>query len=350
MKLYLHIGTEKTGSSHLQSMCAINRNLLQQNGVCFPLEGKDSKSLIKGEISAGNAQSLTNSINANNFTECESFVAQCINQARVESCHSIFLSNELLLLALSKDNKLQQFISILNKLGVFEVEFLLILRDPIDQALSLYKHRAKSGSVLDIEEWPKKHYLYGKALVSFLEHEQLEKINLTVRKFSMVKGALEIMLFREWLNIKEDLISPPKVVNPSLSLSELILLKKVRKHQPFLVNILYRKLIKVPKKNKYENGSIEQYHKEILSNEMAKYKGTWEICNQYLSTNEKIVIPKEDNKQILTNDKNSSFSDEQMEVIACIISESLTLKVRLSIKKLKFKMLVLNILKALNLK
>lgn len=350
MKLYLHIGTEKTGSSHLQSLSAINRNVLQQNGIWFPFEGKANKSLIKGEISSGNAQSLTNAINANNFAECESFLTHRIEQTQARSCHSIFLSNELLLLALAKDNKLQQFISMLHKLGISEVEFLLFLRDPADQALSLYKHRAKSGNILDIEEWPSKHYVYGEALVSFLHHVQLEKINLTVRKFSKVKGSLEMMLFREWLNIQEDLIPPPKLVNPSLSLSELILLKKVRKHQPLLVNILYNKFIKIPKKDKCENGTIEQYHKQALSNEMAKFKGTWEICNQYLSRNEKIVVPKEDRNNISFGNKNSSFTDKQMGVIASIINDSLSLKVRLSIKKLIFKNLVLKVLKTLNLK
>jgi len=350
MKLYLHIGTEKTGSSHLQSLSAINSNVLQQNGIWFPFEGKSNKSLIKGEISAGNAQSLTNAINENNFDKSETFVAQRIEQAEDRSCHTIFLSNELLLLALAKDDNLQQFIFILNKLGISEVEFLLFLRDPVEQALSLYKHRAKSGNVLDIEEWPNKNYAYGEALFSFLQQVQLEKINLTVRKFSKEKGALEMILFREWLNIKEDLIPPPKVVNPSLSLSELILLKKVRKHEPFLVNIFYNKLIQIPKKNKCENGSIEQYHNESISNEMAKYKDTWVICNQYLSKNEKIVVPGVDTEQILISNKNSSFSDQQMEVIAFIIADSLTLKVRFQIKILKFKTQVLKVFKLLNLK
>jgi hypothetical protein len=350
MKLYLHIGTEKTGSSHLQSLSAINKNVLQQNGVWFPLEGKGNKSLIKGEISAGNAQSLTNAINANNFAECESFVVQRIAQAVAWSCHSIFLSNELLLLALATDNKLQQFISILNKLGISEVEFLLFLRDPVDQALSLYKHRAKSGNILDIEEWPTKNYVYGEALLSFLQHAQLEKINLTVRKFSKEKGALEMILFHEWLHIKEDLIPPPKVVNPSLSLSELILLKKVGKHQPFLVNILFSKLVRIPKKDKFENGNIEQYHLDSLSNEMAKYKDTWEICNYFLPLSEKIFLLKEKTYKQSISSKNSSFSDEQMEVIACFIADSVGLKVRFKIKILKFKTLVLKVLKILNLK
>jgi hypothetical protein len=350
MKLYLHIGTEKTGSSHLQSMSAINRTILQQNGIWFPSEGKNDALLVKGEISAGNAQSLTDALHTNNLSACESFVAQRVEETIQKSCHSLFLSNELLLIALAKDNKLNQFVSMLKKMGISDVKFLLFLRDPVNHALSLYKHRAKNGNALDIEEWPKKHYVYGGALVSFLEQAQLEKINLETRKFSKEKGALEKILFKEWLNIQEDLIPPPKIVNPSLSLSELILLKKVRQHQPYLVNVLYGNLIKINKKDKCENSSIEQYHKQSLSNQIVNYRRTWKICNQFLPVDEKIAIPQKSENQLSISDKNSSFSDQQMEAIAGIISDSLGFKFKFQIAKLKIKAQILKLLRALKLK
>ena len=350
MKLYLHIGVEKTGSSHLQSMSAINRTILQQNGIWFPSDSKNDALLVKGEISAGNAQSLTDALHTNNLSACESFVAQRVEETIQKSCHSLFLSNELLLIALAKDNKLNQFISMLRKLGISDVKFLLFLRDPINQALSLYKHRAKNGNALDIEEWPKKHYVYGGASVSFLEQAQLEKINLETRKFSKEKGALEKILFKDWLNIQEDLILPPKIVNPSLSLSELILLKKVRQHQPHMVNPLYEKMIRMPNKGKCENSSIEQYHKACLSNQLSKYEDTWKICNQFLPVNEKIAIPQKSENQLSISDKNSSFSDQQMEAIAGIISDSLGFKFKFQIAKLKIKAQILKLLRALKLK
>ena len=55
MNLYLHIGTEKTGSSHLQSLSAINRDLLKKSGIWFPEAEKRDNMLLSGDISAGNA-------------------------------------------------------------------------------------------------------------------------------------------------------------------------------------------------------------------------------------------------------------------------------------------------------
>ena len=331
-------------------MSAINRTILQQNGIWFPSDSKNDALLVKSEISAGNAQTLTDALHTNNLSACEFFIAQRVEETIQKSCHSLFLSNELLLIALAKDNKLNQFISMLRKLGISDVKFLLFLRDPINQALSLYKHRAKNGNALDIEEWPKKHYVYGGALVSFLEQAQLEKINLETRKFSKEKGALEKILFKDWLNIQEDLILPPKIVNPSLSLSELILLKKVRQHQPYLVNVLYGNLIMINKKDKCESSSIEQYHKQSLSNQIVNYRRTWKICNQFLPVDEKIAIPQKSENQLSISDKNSSFSDQQMEAIASIISDSLSFKFKFQIAKLKIKAQILKLLRALKLK
>jgi hypothetical protein len=96
----------------------------------------------------------------------------------------------------------------LKKMGISDVKFLLFLRDPINNALSLYKHRAKNGNALDIEEWPKKHYVYGGALVAFLKQAQLEKINLVTRKFSKEKGALEKVLFKGLVEYSRRFNSP----------------------------------------------------------------------------------------------------------------------------------------------
>jgi hypothetical protein len=344
MKLFLHIGTEKTGSSHLQSLSAINRNVLQQNRIWFPSEGKNDTQLMKGEISAGNAQSLTDALIANDFIACKSFIARGVEEAREKGCNTLFLSNELLILALAKDDRLNQFATMLDEMDISNIKFLLFLRDPVDQALSLYKHRAKNGNVLDIEEWPKKHYVYGEAIYSFLTKLKKEKIELIARKFSKQKGFLEAILFKQCLGVVADLVPPPKVVNPSLSLSELILIKKVRQEQPYLVNLLYNKLIGISKKCKCENSSIEQYHKESLSSQLTQYKDTWEICNEFLPLNEKIVFPKESANRISVHEKNSSFSDMQMEAIAQIIADSATLKVWVQINKLKIKTQLVKIL------
>lgn len=58
MKLYLHCGYHKTGSSFLQTLFARNRKLLEDHGFFFP-EGNKDEDMLKGNISAGNGWLLS---------------------------------------------------------------------------------------------------------------------------------------------------------------------------------------------------------------------------------------------------------------------------------------------------
>ena len=59
MKLYLHIGTEKTASSFVQTTFARNRDWLSSLGVFYPKGGKRENDMMAGLISPGNAKDLT---------------------------------------------------------------------------------------------------------------------------------------------------------------------------------------------------------------------------------------------------------------------------------------------------
>ena len=337
MKIYFHIGTEKTGSSHLQSMAAINRERLRKKSVWFPKAGKREHQLLDGEISAGNAQNITDALNAGDFEAFSEIIKEHIRKAEEERCHSLFLSNELLMLALAKDNILEQFESVLKRNGCSDAEYLLFFRDPVSQALSLYKHRAKSGLAYEIEEWPQMQYFYGTGILSFLKKAEQERINLTCRKFQRKNGSLEGILFQEWLGLNVKLKQPPKFVNPSLSLSELLLLKKVRAYHPQLASILYDRLRTVNTWLKAKHTGIDQYHRDVLSNYLLQYEETWDTCNSYLPASEQIICPCKVNKKDLKQKKISSFSEAQMDEISGIISDSLSFRFKLQVEWLKWR-------------
>ena len=56
-KLIIHIGHGKTGSSYLQSVFALNKDMLKKEGFDYP-DHKDSKVAEIGYISAGNGDLL----------------------------------------------------------------------------------------------------------------------------------------------------------------------------------------------------------------------------------------------------------------------------------------------------
>jgi len=337
MKLYLHIGIEKTGSSHLQSLSLLNRELLKQNNIWYPVDSKDERLLARENISIGNAQDITNALNKGDFITCKARLAHFITEAEDKKCHALYLSNELLLLALAQKMKLVQFISILNELGISNINMLLVLRDPVSQALSLFKHRAKNGNIEAIEEWPKTNYHYGNAILSFLKHSNPENINLSVRKFSTTKGYLETILFKDWLGLKGPLKQPLKRVNPSLSLSELLLLKKIRHNEPHMVNMVYKSLVTIDKKDKFESGLLEEYYTNSLSCAMAQYTQTWMLCNRFLPKNEQLIFSSRQQTSSVKKAKTSNFSEAQLEKIAYIITDSNSFKTKYQIFKQKLK-------------
>lgn len=337
MNLYLHIGTEKTGSSHLQSLSAINRDLLKKSGIWFPEAEKRDNMLLTGDISAGNAQNITDNLNTENFDNCKQILSKHSTEAKSNNCDSLFLSNELLMIAFSEAKRLKAFKNLCQQCGFSHVEYLLILRDPIEQALSLYKHRSKSGIVENIESWTQKHYHYGLAILNFLSLAKVEGIKLTCRKFSYQKNSLENILFKDFLGMNQQLTKPQKTVNPSLTLSELMLLKNVKHKRPYLVEILFERLIKINKENKAESSQIEKYHKGIISDYLSQYQSTWELCNQYLPIDEKISCPKKVSEKQLNNNLIYSFSEHQLSVISGVIADSLSIKFKLKLEVLKLR-------------
>ncbi|MBV6653143.1 MAG: hypothetical protein KI786_05275 [Mameliella sp.] len=316
MKLYLHIGTEKTGSSHLQSVMALNRVFLQQNSIWFPSAGKRERQMLRGEISAGNAQPLADAVEAGKFHHITHILQKHLVEAQKKDCEIVLLSNEILVLALSGGQKIKAFQQAARAAGFSEFHYLLILRDPVDQALSLYKHRAKAGTAPEIEEWPATHYHYGNGLRSFLQQATDCHLQLRCRKYGR---HLEQLLFEEWLGINPDQMrKPDKRVNPSLSISELLLIRQARQLDPVLPGLLYDALLNLPKDQKAIEPRIEQYYKAVLSNALSQYDDTWKACNQRLPADTPLALPE---RQAIAPDKVMTFSAQQGLAIGSLMQQ-----------------------------
>ena len=319
MILYIHIGTEKTGSSYVQSVAAQNRVTLTWAGIHFPSAGKRDRQMLRGEISSGNAQSLTIALEENNWSAAEQLLKGWREETRARNCQCLLLSNELLVLTLAKPGRLEQLIKITTTLEIQEVKAFLFLRDPIDQALSLYKHRSKAGTAPSIEEWPEDHYHYGLGLQRFLQAVKNSSLSLSVRKYR--KKGLEDVFFSDWLGVALKVKQPKQVVNPSLSLSELLLIRQLRQNDVWLPRFLYERLLSLPKSQKDPEPKLTRYHEAVLAHYLSQFKATWQLCNQYLPDNEKLEIPLSNDTEVNQEENIMTFSHEQGEIIAKFIKE-----------------------------
>ena len=321
MILYLHIGTEKTGSSYLQTMAAINREGLLRERIWFPRGGRLEAQMIAGQISDGNAQPLTDAINEDDWQKVFELLKEKYTEGIQKKANKILLSNELMLLALSSKDRIERLVKATKEVGYSTVYFLVLLRDPVDHALSLYKHRAKSGRIKSIEEWATEGYSYGIGLRRFFDAADSISNQLNVRKYAPKQKPIENILFKDWLGVSDLLKAPKRKINPSLTLSELALLRCHYSIDKEGVKILYDQFLKLPKQDKAINRELEGYHRSILASKLSFYEETWEKCNEWLNVDEKLIQPLSLKGPIKRVKENYVYSRNQLRVINGFMSK-----------------------------
>jgi hypothetical protein len=323
MKLYLHIGTEKTGSSYIQTLLANNRSLLSDHHIFFPKAGRRESDMAEGRISPGNAQLLFEYLRDGLGDEALRFLKEKRAEAEKQSCKSVLLSNELLVSSFAIPNTLATFMELAQRAGFDLVTFLLVLRDPVEQALSLYRHRAKSGTAPEIEEWIKHGYTLPETLQSFFEHADEVGVELSVQKYDSGEGYLR-NLVQQWIGVQTGFSDPKKRVNPSLSISELLLLKKVQETDTLGVRALYDRFLQMSREQKADEGRLRCYYESVVASHIVKYRKVWQMCNERLEMVKNLEIPGADIEMAKVNlsDKVLIFSESQVEVITRFIKEN----------------------------
>jgi len=96
MDLYLHVGTNKTGSSFLQTVLAQKKNELINKGVYVPSSRWDSR-MLKGKISPGNGHKLAKNLAAEDKSSTTKFLEDISRRANNKNAAKVILSNEILI-------------------------------------------------------------------------------------------------------------------------------------------------------------------------------------------------------------------------------------------------------------
>src|SRR5690606_36993262 len=113
-------------------------------------------------------------------------------------------------------------------------------------------------------------------------------IHISVRKYSR---EINSIFFKEWLLCRNDYKNEIEVINPSLTLSEINVLKIIRKSNIFLTHIIHQKLIQLTKSEKADDYQLTEGLRLEFSAFLSDFNNVWETCNQLLPKNEKIVVP-----------------------------------------------------------
>lgn len=324
LKLYLHIGTEKTGSSFLQSQMVCHRETLQQAGIWFPKAGKWEREMKAGRISPGNGVTLWEHLRDDRMSETSKLLRKYQQEAEGKGCHAILLSNENLLEVFSKVGTFEQLQDVCAALSVQLTPMLLLLRNPVGQALSLYKHRAKNGKIDGVESWVAEGYQLAKDLDGFLLQLERKTTCCILRKYRKDSHYLMQVFFGDWLGLPTIPPWQEREVNPSLSLSELVLMRQVRQLRPTFTPFLYQRLLSVPTQQKSDDLYLKRYTKEYLNYYLARYQPVWQRCNKWLPEAEKLQLPVASAEAPSKQQQILTFTSKQTQTWMAFIQESTT--------------------------
>lgn len=145
MRLVLHIGAPKTGSSALQSAFVINRDALIERGIFYPRSHTDANAAAGNPIS-GNAIALANFFNPSLTVMAEEWdfdaCAAALDLARSAGCSTVLYSSEYMSCFLSE--RMNDFLARIASFGAW-VEIVYFVRNIASHAMSCYRQHLKGG-------------------------------------------------------------------------------------------------------------------------------------------------------------------------------------------------------------
>jgi len=325
VKLQLHVGTEKTGSSYLQKLCARNREFLRENGIWFPDAGRFEKQLQRGTISSGNARDLARHIQSFDWAAVSSWISTRANDAEAKGCGRLLLSHELIFAAMSHEGAVEQFQRVAGEAGISDISCLMMIRDPVDHALSLYKHRAKGGKAGAVERWITQGYPLPSQLAKFLRQIDSSAVRLQLRKYEKSTGAIVTAFFHDWLEVSTPPNHIESLVNPSLSLSELALIRHVTATRPIDREAFYSSFLSVPLNMKADDGIAKSIAMATIESFLCQFNEFWKELDARLATDGGLKIPQKRERDIVNSTvPQYVFGEEQLRAWTQAHAESLS--------------------------
>lgn len=211
MRVVIHIGTNKTGTSAIQRYLGNNPHILRGEGLIYPITGRRTPDYPAHHAMAEELHEFPH--------RADYIVSQLEEEAANEQVDGVFLSSEVF----HTINPLP-FVQTLQEAG-HQVEAVCVLRNHVDYFASWYRETVKSE--ISTFDFPNFAYLINKPYSPFLKHwlNAVGEGNLAVYRFDQHRysyGAFTNSAFNMILSRHEDF----PVENPSVT-GNLLLFKRI---------------------------------------------------------------------------------------------------------------------------
>jgi hypothetical protein len=148
-KLWLHIGTEKTGTKTIQSVGHLNRARLIQDGILYPkTPGRINhvRLALFARENTPNLRRRADLFSTDRYHEFRSgFVRELRDEIKESRCHTVYLSNEMLGIRIRRPRDFRRLADAMRSLAE-AVNVIVYLRPQHDLFVSLYSTKLRTGS------------------------------------------------------------------------------------------------------------------------------------------------------------------------------------------------------------
>jgi hypothetical protein len=285
--------------------------------------------MLAGKISPGNGGQLCRQLVQRNAAGTGSFLKGLLNRATQSACHSVLISNEKLIRALSHPGALQMMADGAFEAGFESIKILAVFREPVDHAMSLYQHRAKDGLHSDFNRWLSEDYETISMLENFLPQIRSLKrpVEWTFRKYASSPGKMLNMVFSDWLKTDAPDVNSLPAVNPSLSLSEIQFLQLLKQQHPLALKPAKIAFDSLSKQQKADDRSLKDHLRHKAFSFIFHRKKVFDELNDLMPEGEKLLLLPE---PVPSGEPVVCFSPEQLKAIisASRLSASGSFKLR----------------------
>ena len=293
-QLYLHIGTEKTGTTSIQGFLKANRALLREKGILYPTApgNRNHTGLAVAAIHEKTMRSLRKVTGVRTPEDVEAFRSKLIENLGAElassDCHTAIMSGEHCSSNLVQDSEVAWLHDMLSRF--FEkITVVVYIRRQDDYLLSTYSTTIKSGRTrpLMIPTGPRVERRYNHAALLSRWAKVFGREAIICRKFektSLLDGNV-IRDFLDAVGISQDLpFEWPEVANESLDANTLEFLRLFNNHIPRFVerevNATRGNLVKLL--NEISAGPLATLSNEELADFMSQFReSNREVAREY---------------------------------------------------------------------
>lgn len=288
--IYFHIGSNKTGSSALQAFLSENSTIMKNNGIYYPPQPEYWNEEFR--ISSGNAAYL--------FSDCDQYPLgeNGINKisnifSLTEKYSKVLLSSEWLW---SIDDKTTFFNNFKKEnIEIIVIAYLRRQDEYLESAINQKIKVTKYNKTVAYPECLNQNKQAGAPLEELDYYKELEKIRLSIGVSNIIVRPYEKVqfknnnIFSDFLSIfnlelSDDFILPPKIVNPRLN-RDFMEIKRICNSLPIdndtLVNAFHEPLMKL---STNREGTLNEFEYSLFS-----YEEKLDIINKYDESNKKIA-------------------------------------------------------------